>query len=51
MVKIFCDQNSRRITSHINVHTSNATNDPYFTRDFSCNMLLAKLPNTSTRGL
>ena len=48
MVKI---QNSWRITSRINAHTGNVPNDSYFTRDFSHNVLILKLPNTSTRGL
>ena len=30
VVKIFCDQNSWRISSHINTHTGNAPNDPVF---------------------
>ena len=29
-VKIFCNQNSWRITSQINVHTGNIPNDPVF---------------------
>ena len=30
VLKIFHDQNSQRISSHINVHTSNAPNDLVF---------------------
>ena len=38
--------------SCINVHTSNVPHDlVFFTQIFSQNALLAKLPNTSTRGL
>ena len=51
MVKIFRDQNSWRISSHINMHTGNITFDSVFTCDLHVNALLAKLPNTSTRGL
>ena len=29
-VKLFCDQSSQRISSHINAHTSNTPNDPVF---------------------
>ena len=51
MVKIFHDQNSQRITSRINAHTGNAPKKPVFSRDFSCNALIPKLPNTYIRGL
>ena len=35
-VKIFHNQNSRRITSHTNAHTGNAPNDPvFYTRLFT----------------
>ena len=50
MVKIFHDQNSWRISSHINAHTSNILHDSFFQANFHVNMLLAKLPNTSPRG-
>ena len=51
MVKIFRDRNSRRISSCINAHTGNVPHDSVFSCDFHANVLLGKLPNTSTRGL
>ena len=30
LVKMFCDRNSQRITSRINVHTGNKPNSPVF---------------------
>ena len=49
----FCrDRNSRIISSHINAHTGNTLKNPvFYTRDFSCNVLIPKLPNSYTRGL
>ena len=36
MVKIFHDQNSRRISPHINAHTGNVPHDPvFFMRNFT----------------
>ena len=52
MVKSFCDQNSWRISPHINAHTCDVPHDlVIFHTNFHVNVLLAKLPNTSTRGL
>ena len=36
--------------SHINAHTGNIPHDLVFSHEFPANALLAKLPNTSTRG-
>ena len=48
MVKSFCNRNSRRIISHINAHAGNV---PHELVNFHISVLLAKLPNTSTREL
>ena len=37
--------------SHINTHTGNVCMTQYFHANFLTNALLAKLPNTSTRGV
>ena len=51
MVKFFRNQNSQRISSCINAHTGNVPHDSvFFQTNFHINALLAKLPNTSTRG-
>ena len=48
MVKIYSDQNSQRISSHINAHPSRLS---ILHMNFHINALLVKLPNTSTIGL